>query len=483
MTNTRLTNGVDMGTPGHNPPRRLDRSRPVLILISIASVLGWGAVLWIDPFGIETASDRASIALFQRFQSPFYSDASQNRIFVVTIQDADLPLSEGGTAYWPMPYEDYDVLVRGLAGDGRFGPAAIMLDILFENVPRDTARTDILCQLAEDMEAVDVPLIFARLPDFEEDTIPMPRALQDCPDGSLRTAAIGWRLDEGLYPLTVALNGETLDSAATALYRITLDRIGGRARTARLTEFEGALSADRPFRTQWGATAPPGSGDECRDFSGTFWEKARKAARIVADGVLPDQVRRRDFEYVQPCLFHLSLNPRDIVRMTEEQKLDLAAYLDGSIVLIGPDVAGIPDFVDSPVHGLVPGVYWHAMSLDNLMTQHAGLLRDPPKVDIPFFRGSLPVGADILIQAGLLLALALTLHLLPRPFERAGKRGSRRVGLMLFNLAVFLIFAAVTCAIVLLTFAVMRWAPINYGALIMVGAAMIFLKSYKQTEA
>jgi hypothetical protein len=55
---------------------------------------------------------------------------------------------------------------------------------------------------------------------------------------------------------------------------------------------------------------------------------------------------------------------------------DWHELLGNKIVLLGASVSGIPDFVDSPVHGQVPGVILHAMALDNLLTLGSHYLAD-----------------------------------------------------------------------------------------------------------
>ncbi|MCY1530465.1 hypothetical protein D9M68_656530 [compost metagenome] len=56
----------------------------------------------------------------------------------------------------------------------------------------------------------------------------------------------------------------------------------------------------------------------------------------------------------------------------------VAEVLRGKHVLPGAQIRGIPDLVASPVQGLLPGVYWHAMALDNLLVQDSGYWRSAP---------------------------------------------------------------------------------------------------------
>jgi hypothetical protein len=43
-------------------------------------------------------------------------------------------------------------------------------------------------------------------------------------------------------------------------------------------------------------------------------------------------------------------------------------------VIVGANVSGIPDFVEAPVHGQIPGAVWHGMALDNLVALNSNYL-------------------------------------------------------------------------------------------------------------
>lgn len=52
---------------------------------------------------------------------------------------------------------------------------------------------------------------------------------------------------------------------------------------------------------------------------------------------------------------------------TRGQQKTLRALFEDRVVMIGADIRGAPDLVQSPVHGQIPGVFLHAMALDNLL--------------------------------------------------------------------------------------------------------------------
>lgn len=444
---------------------------------AVGSVAFWSFLLWADFFGVESAAQKASFDLFQRVFSPHYPTDNQDRLYVVLIEDQDLPLSGEGSPSWPPDYADHAALLDALAGSDDYRPAGVFFDTLFENVPSDPGAVDLLCTEAAEISAAGVPVIFAQLPDFGRESAPIPRALQLCRT-PVETAAVGWRAPEGLYPFAVTIAGETIPTAAAALYAIALENQAAVDREAAAGFNE--KGADGPaMRTLWGATSPAIAG--CTNYRGDFGTKFLHSARIFISGFFPHRRLRQDFEYPQRCSFHAVKSARDILSLSPEERDYLAAELDNAFVLVGVNVDGIPDFVDSPVHGRLPGVFMHAMALDNMLTSGPRFLRDSPKIPLPF--GGLSLGVDAVVQTLLLLGLALALAGRGGPGDAAGAghsghcpRGRWAIGLA-YNAAAFTLFGIVVAATVTATFLYLDWTPINYGGVLLVAAGMVFSKN------
>ena len=81
------------------------------------------------------------------------------------------------------------------------------------------------------------------------------------------------------------------------------------------------------------------------------------------------------------------------------QIADVQRLLKDKLVLVGGHFRASNDWVDSPVHGQLPGVHYHAMALDNLM-------EDGPDYRRNGGEGSGFLDSDLL-QASLVFALAL----------------------------------------------------------------------------
>jgi hypothetical protein len=79
------------------------------------------------------------------------------------------------------------------------------------------------------------------------------------------------------------------------------------------------------------------------------------------------------------CPYHRTLSMAQLGELPEET---LAPYLAGRYVFVGANVPAYNDFVNSPIHGMIPGVHFHAMALDNLLNYRSDYKQsfgwDPP---------------------------------------------------------------------------------------------------------
>src|SRR3569623_1705238 len=120
---------------------------------------------------------------------------------------------------------------------------------------------------------------------------------------------------------------------------------------------------DYPLDVVWGSRPDPdylritkavaGQPPACRGKSsgviGRFWEQFQ-AARGPGSG------------HRQECPYQLSLGYDRMVAGVGLQSEDLQTLLAGRMVMVGGQFRASNDWVDSPVHGQAPGVYFHAMA-------------------------------------------------------------------------------------------------------------------------
>jgi hypothetical protein len=86
--------------------------------------------------------------------------------------------------------------------------------------------------------------------------------------------------------------------------------------------------------------------------------------------ILPPGLKKLVFNEAEKpvCVYHDTLSAGDLIPSSVEENDALSKQLAGKIVMVGADVLASPDLVVSPIHGPIPGVYLHAMALDNLLT-------------------------------------------------------------------------------------------------------------------
>src|SRR5260221_4178181 len=73
----------------------------------------------------------------------------------------------------------------------------------------------------------------------------------------------------------------------------------------------------------------------------------------------------------QECPYTLNIGYDRLIEGQGLETKDLEGLLAGKIVLVGGHFRASNDWVESPVHGQVPGVHYHAMALDNLIEHGA----------------------------------------------------------------------------------------------------------------
>lgn len=163
----------------------------------------------------------------------------------------------------------------------------------------------------------------------------------------------------------------------TPAFAIRAAACQGETRMAKICHAQRDLAMN-PLRLLWtpmlsGAQALVSrsvqSGEECRgllDFA--------DFARLLAD--------TGSSQRVEPCPPLLTLTVKDLFRDSAfiARYGNPAATLKDRFVFVGTNLAGLNDAVNSPVHGTLPGVYKHAVALDNLLTLRWPYPTVPPRM-------------------------------------------------------------------------------------------------------
>lgn len=351
-------------------PFNLRRTLSVAATLFVLVFLTHALLEWAEPLGLNRATQAHSERLSARFMAPFYHSGAQDRIAVVLIDDATVQARGVG---WPPQYTFYAAMLERIV---EHRPAAIFVDVLIEDErPYDPSLENAREWLADVLEGSGVPVFFA--------------ASEPGRDGlfaglpHVGSAVVSWQGMGGDYPLQVGganavrwsgpLQGGPADTPAVALYDIACAPGEGKDPLPRgCAQLASALDGSEregPMVLQWGhrrpvlpesassvaaATCARAPGEAYSPWRAFFSEMVKGLRSGTEPGIW--EARRETCPYT--LTFHEEALPAP----------GTDSPLAGRVVLVGARLAGLDDAVVSPTHQKLPGVYMHAMALDNLMT-------------------------------------------------------------------------------------------------------------------
>lgn len=325
-----------------------------------------------------------------------YPVAARDQITVV-MYDQEF-LNSSGSA-WPISYQDHADWLLRLAGDPAARPKAILLDISFgqeRDDPTLPALKQALCTLQNEYK---VPVFIAALPSEQ---------------GKLAIRS-GLAADGGAACFTlvgVDYVADPLDGLAWS-YQLSRHRTAtgwasGPAKEPAQPSYRSAAMTlaqdvgkidlgeeEEPMALVWGHNSAP-QADRPERLKGCRpgvreWQK-------LIPGVL-----RQVWESpaARPlCPYHRTLSMAQLGQLSERE---LSPYLAGRYVMVGANIPGYNDFVDSPIHRILPGVYLHAMALDNFLTY-----KKDYKLSAEW---TIPPTLALLLPGSLTILLVLLVHL------------------------------------------------------------------------
>ncbi|WP_337998007.1 CHASE2 domain-containing protein [Oleispirillum naphthae] len=314
----------------------------------------------LNPMGLRQATDAESRTLYARLAAPFYSAAGQAEIAVVLIDDETL--SAMGESF-PPSFGMYGALVETVEMAGGRG---VFFDLAF-------------------LDKRGAP---GSLEAFA-DTLSLLPVVLGAPKTALDASQCGRPGLTNLAPLAARAAEEAhvniaQDSSQVFLRSTDPCRPGGRpAAAAALYRIWCAGRSDcsvpddaAPMAVRWGEAFPAGYAAAHPGLHGldavcpSAAHRLLRSARILLGELGYGLGGEQSLRLPPLCSYHPVLKAEWLLA-PDGTHADARAVMDllrERMVLIGGSLSGEQDIAHSPVFGDVPGVYVHAMALDNLMT-------------------------------------------------------------------------------------------------------------------
>lgn len=407
-----------------------------------------------DPFGLDTHTDLISANIYNSITSPLYgqrtsvkidgqsysSHRGQANVITLLIDDHYLETSEQS---WPISPDKYRRILRKLANAGS---SAVFIDIYFsQNSPEKQQQVARLFNYANRLQRnSDTAMIFAG-------------TLQDPLPSAAGTAAPGAALaqmfnDFNFYPLTQqASDGEQYDTAAWSLYKAWCQRNSQQCATDKLADFP----VDDIY-LHWGFTAnrmmteiPELQGSGCKQQADSLGSALWQSMKILGWNFLKGFQDNR----MAPCPYQSQIKLGLFNNLSADE---LSQLVQNRIVIIGTALSLYPDYHLSPVQGYIPGAFWHAMAMDNLIE----FSRD-------YMKSASGSASDYAEPAGILVMLLVQALLSYVIRKQEFNQSVSQYGLLKLELYHGLFTICLVSATVLAVTGYMRWSPANWVGLAM----------------
>jgi hypothetical protein len=327
-----------------------------------------------DPFQWKEISSKASQDLAYRVLiGPLYPTDQREEITVVLFNEATLKYL-GAT--WPTALGVHAEILNAIR---EMGPRAVMVDFIFPDHRNDPTVTDLQEAIRAFKEPTYIPLYFARAeganldwirPDLSEASLAsVTKPLSDGVSRTYEPCSI-FSADK---PICACVSGPNEFEACPADTRAGSPR-SPVAMTAAFELFDRDRLPDWfdvrrpvPMEVVWSNRLNP---------INDLWMRRQTPSgleRLCVDlstGIV-DWFRRVFFtseqhSFRQTCPYTTTVTAHGLLQALEDPRL--REIIHRKFVFYGGDLTGLEDTVVPPTHVKLPGVYLHAMALDNLLT-------------------------------------------------------------------------------------------------------------------
>ncbi|MGD9826046.1 CHASE2 domain-containing protein, partial [Desulfobacter sp.] len=360
----------------------------------------------LNPFGLYGDTSQESRILVQQIMSHFYPSRQQERKPVtVLLYDVDSPAAlytpknnqenvanARKEAAWPISYQKHAEVLEMLL---RTGPKAVFVDILFHRNDEDGAGVKALAGVAKRYAEKKIPLFFADTPYEEPEKKDPPQ-----------TPSIKSWIRPELSEVVARVGVDEISSAGDRGERYRLAPKRHLLPPAAALYQVSSTGRDRPLPDnpedlylQWGRipdleahlNAVPGQEPEelkpeNLEPQATAQGRWKAFCSYILKALGQGVVKPEKFKiphYYHPCVYvsiWKGLRQASAKKWKERCRDIEKKLLRDHFVLVGTGLREMPDREVSPIHGYLPGVFFHAMVLDNLLTYGQGYWRYPKQL-------------------------------------------------------------------------------------------------------
>ncbi|WP_166678978.1 CHASE2 domain-containing protein [Paraburkholderia sp. BL6665CI2N2] len=339
----------------------------------LAIVMGIAASATLPHIFGEDFATRKAARLYAPAAGEAYGNGSREALTVALIDD--ITLQRAGQT-WPPSYGYYARVLRAIK---LYKPKAIFFDIALREFRENDKSISTLVDTVCTLKAAGIPVYLASQPDAHGrlTTIPPMQALEG---KCLSQVGVTYKADEldhevWEYPLESHVDGSTpVRSAAMAIYEDLYGKPLPRPATRMaltwglhpapdgLTWIKSNSAADNE------SSAPDGKSVDATD---AYCRGDFGLMELVPAGIREAKFKDADRPV---CVFHHTVYVHDLGG-DEDTDTRITAELKDKVVLLGTDRKFGGDYINSPINDRIPGVYLHAMALDNLITYGADYKR------------------------------------------------------------------------------------------------------------
>lgn len=315
------------------------------LVVSLAAFASFQ--IWLNPFGFSDVVQRYSqdVAGLLITGPYFYGSEGREKVSVAIIDEDTLHTLQ---APWPWKYGDH---ARALDALLQLHPKAVVVDFLFVDSRPDDTLPDLVAEIGRYRKA--------RVPLYFEGGVDLPFG-----ENPLRPeiAATG----------VPVLNPNTpINGGVARQYDVAEPCVDARAKpgakcpSLALRVFQDVFpqyplaKLNGMIELVWGTKTAPDNAKWMANAGGSCIVDVGPLERIYLAFFDTEAVK-------SPCPYNAEIPVLSLMMGTDDP--DIARLARDRVVFYGGALQGAQDRVFTPVNGLIPGVFVHAMALDNLIT-------------------------------------------------------------------------------------------------------------------